>query len=314
MVHIVGAGLGGLSAAVDLVDAGYRVAFYEAAKTAGGRCRSFVDTVLNIVVDNGSHLLLSGNHAAVRYLTRGDGLKEMTRCEAAIPFADLKSGERWTLRPNSSRVPWWILDVNRRVPGTRARNTSRRLNLLRARTARAKSADVVDSVSARSTSGCGDRFMLAALNVEPAKPTHGSRRSFVQRDVQRRRQGVPAVDRPKGLSSAISTRRSAYLDERGVAFRLRRTCYAASASPQRSRASGRTQRGQDPRSDREDQVLLAVPPVVARAYVPGVTVPKRATAIVSCISASAPGRSPDVSSASSTACPNGCSRTGTTSR
>ena len=52
-VHIVGAGLGGLSAAVELSDAGYKdIRFYEAAKAAGGRCRSFVDTVLNIVVDN----------------------------------------------------------------------------------------------------------------------------------------------------------------------------------------------------------------------------------------------------------------------
>ena len=119
-VHIVGAGLGGLAAAVDLADAGYSdIRFHEAAKAAGGRCRSFVDTVLNIVVDNGSHLLLSGNWAAIAYLKKIDGLKEMTQCEAEIPFADLKSGERWTLRPNSSRVPWWILDSARRVPGTK---------------------------------------------------------------------------------------------------------------------------------------------------------------------------------------------------
>jgi uncharacterized protein with NAD-binding domain and iron-sulfur cluster len=39
-VHVVGAGLSGLSAAVRLVDAGRTVIVHEAAGHAGGRCRS----------------------------------------------------------------------------------------------------------------------------------------------------------------------------------------------------------------------------------------------------------------------------------
>src|SRR5205809_2993316 len=38
-VHIVGAGLAGLAAAVRLVADGRRIALYESSKQAGGRCR-----------------------------------------------------------------------------------------------------------------------------------------------------------------------------------------------------------------------------------------------------------------------------------
>ncbi|MEL6481897.1 MAG: NAD(P)-binding protein, partial [Pseudomonadota bacterium] len=67
-VHIVGAGLAGLSAALVAAEAGRPVAIWEAAGHAGGRCRSFHDTRLDRMIDNGSHLILTGNDAVARYL------------------------------------------------------------------------------------------------------------------------------------------------------------------------------------------------------------------------------------------------------
>ena len=67
-VHIVGAGLAGLAAAVRLTLQGRQVALYEAAAQAGGRCRSYFDRTLGRVIDNGNHLLLSGNRSAMAYL------------------------------------------------------------------------------------------------------------------------------------------------------------------------------------------------------------------------------------------------------
>ena len=67
-IHVVGAGLGGLAAAIRLAQSGRRVALYEAAGQAGGRCRSYYDTALDRRIDNGNHLLFSGNHAAMEYL------------------------------------------------------------------------------------------------------------------------------------------------------------------------------------------------------------------------------------------------------
>ena len=60
-VHVVGAGLAGLSAAVALAGRGERVVLHEAARQAGGRCRSYFDPALGLTIDNGNHLLLSGN-------------------------------------------------------------------------------------------------------------------------------------------------------------------------------------------------------------------------------------------------------------
>ena len=63
IVHIVGAGLAGLAAAVRLVGAGREIVVHEASGHAGGRCRSYLDAELGCRIDNGNHLLLSGNHA-----------------------------------------------------------------------------------------------------------------------------------------------------------------------------------------------------------------------------------------------------------
>src|SRR5579863_10218839 len=99
--HVVGAGLAGLAAAVALAKAGRRVALYESAEHAGGRCRSYFDAELGVRLDNGNHLLLSGNGSALDYLEMTGALGTFEPPgEAAIPFVDLTSGERWVLRPN----------------------------------------------------------------------------------------------------------------------------------------------------------------------------------------------------------------------
>lgn len=119
-VHIVGAGLAGLSAALVAAEAGRPVAIWEAAGHAGGRCRSFHDTRLDRMIDNGSHLILTGNDAVARYLARADAPDALTPGEAAFPMVDLDSGARFTLRLSNGPIPWWIFDANSRVPDTRA--------------------------------------------------------------------------------------------------------------------------------------------------------------------------------------------------
>lgn len=120
VAHVVGAGLAGLAAAVRLVRRGRRVAVYEAANQAGGRCRSYFDRTLGRVIDNGNHLLLSGNRDAHAYLAAIGALDSLVGpADARFPFLDLETGERWEVRPNRGPVPWWIALPSRRVPGTR---------------------------------------------------------------------------------------------------------------------------------------------------------------------------------------------------
>ena len=119
-VHVIGAGLAGLAASVALAAAGRPVSLYESGQHAGGRCRSFVDPELGCLIDNGNHLLLAGNTAAISYVERIGALDTFEPPgDAVIPFIDLATGERWSLLPNAGRIPWWVLSGNRRVPGTR---------------------------------------------------------------------------------------------------------------------------------------------------------------------------------------------------
>lgn len=118
-VHIIGAGLAGLGAAVRLTTNGVRVALHESAGHAGGRCRSFYDEALDRVIDNGNHLLLSGNYTVMEFLDAvGSRDSLIGPQDPAIPFIDLATGVRWAVRPNAGRLPWWIFMPSRRVPGT----------------------------------------------------------------------------------------------------------------------------------------------------------------------------------------------------
>lgn len=132
-VHVIGAGLSGLSCALRLGLAGRRVAVYEAAGHAGGRCRSFVDESLGCLIDNGSHMLMGANEATRGFLFdigSHDALQEVA--PAAFPFHDVRSGQSWCVRPNAGPVPFWMWMRGRRVPGTHIRDYLAAFRLARA--------------------------------------------------------------------------------------------------------------------------------------------------------------------------------------
>lgn len=118
-VHVIGAGLAGLGCALQLAGQGAAVRLYEATAHAGGRCRSYYDQQLERWIDNGNHLVFSGNHAVAEHLKAvGAAGSMIDPGAAAFPFLDLASGKRWTLRLNEGRLPWWAFDPARRLPGT----------------------------------------------------------------------------------------------------------------------------------------------------------------------------------------------------
>ncbi len=120
-IHVIGAGLSGLAAAVRLAERGERVVVHEQAGQAGGRCRSYEDPQLGMMIDNGNHLLLSGNHAAIGYLAAiGAGDRLIGPDKAEFAFMDLKSDERWMVRINDGVIPWWLFNANARPAGTSA--------------------------------------------------------------------------------------------------------------------------------------------------------------------------------------------------
>ncbi len=122
-VHVIGAGISGLAAAVAVVRAGGRAIVHETAGHAGGRCRSFFDSTLERTIDNGNHLVLSGNRAVHAYLdTLGAAARLTGPDRAEYPFVDVTTRERWCIRPSAGIIPWWVLSSRRRIPGTHARD------------------------------------------------------------------------------------------------------------------------------------------------------------------------------------------------
>ena len=165
-VHIVGAGLAGLAAATRLARAGRQVTLYEAAQQAGGRCRSYDDAELGCRIDNGNHLIVSGNLAAMAYISEiGAAATFSTRDKAIFPFIDLATGETWQVRPTEGLMPWWLL-----VPSRRAKGTSLLDYLDAERLARAgDNAVVTDIVDKRKTAyrRLWAPLCVAALNTAP---------------------------------------------------------------------------------------------------------------------------------------------------
>ena len=118
-IHIVGAGVAGLSAAVRLAGSGRQIFLYESAGHAGGRCRSYFDDHLGCRIDNGNHLLLSGNPSVHEYLRTIGASRELVGPKRAIfPFIDLSISKRWTVEIGKSSFPLWLLKKDRRIPDT----------------------------------------------------------------------------------------------------------------------------------------------------------------------------------------------------
>lgn len=275
-VHIAGAGLAGLSAAVRLIDHGFRVAVYEATNQAGGRCRSYHDPQLDMVIDNGNHLLLSGNRAALSYLdVVGARDKLVGPGTASVPFMDLKSGERWTLHANDGAIPWWILVPSRRVPCTSPLDYLSIFKLTRA-TPEQTIGEVLDCKGTLYDKLL-QPFLVAALNTEP-KESSASLAAAVMRETMlaggRNYHPLIAHD---GLSTAFVEPGLKYIEAKGgtVSFGQRVRALNFDGSRVASIDVGET----IPLAE-GDAVVLAVPPVVAGALVPHLTVPSEFRAIV----------------------------------
>lgn len=277
-VHVVGAGLAGLSAAVRLAEGGERVVLYEAAKAAGGRCRSYRDGTLGLEIDNGNHLLLSGNTAALDYvrLTGGSAALQSAR-EAAFDFADLGTGERWQVRPNAGRLPWWVLISDRRVPGTRIRDYLGPLGILRA----PPDAEIGSVMACHGLlwERLWHPVLLAALNTEPEIAAAGPAAAILRETLGAGGRACNPIVATGGLSAAFVEPALAYLRARGADLRFGARLRAVETTPDRrvgALAFGETRVDLGP----ADTVILAVPPWVASDLVPGLSAPAEYRGIV----------------------------------
>ena len=277
IVHVIGAGLAGLSAAVDLSRRGVRVALHEATQQAGGRCRSYFDATLGMEIDNGNHLILSGNHATLAYLDLIGAREGLTKSSSAsFPFVDLKTGERWTLRANEGPIPWWILAPSRRVPGAPLSAYFELSKLLRppASAAIGETLHCAGPLYERLL----EPFLMSALNVEPKEGSAALAASVIRETLAAGGRHYHPLTVSDGLSKSFVDPALRFIGWCGgsVHFgqRLRGVKLDHARAVQLDFADASV-----PLSP-ADAVILATPPQVAGELIPDISTPTQFRAIV----------------------------------
>lgn len=277
MIHVVGAGLAGLSAAVTLAGQGQRVVLSEAARQAGGRCRSYHDSQLDMTIDNGNHLVLSGNPAVRRFLEAIGAQDRLTGpSAAAFPFFDVATGRHWTLRPNDGLVPWWILDSRRRVPETGIGEYVAIASLMRRHAGRR-----IDEVLP-CKGALWERFLrplfVSVLNTPPEEASADLAGAVMRETFAKGGRSIqPRVATPS-LAAAFVDPALERLRRAGTDIRLGRRL--ASLKLQDGKVAGLTFTDGEQVLGPHDTVILAVPPWTAQELLPGLTVPDAFCAIV----------------------------------
>jgi hydroxysqualene dehydroxylase len=276
-VHIIGAGLAGLSAAVKLASRGERVLVHEATAFAGGRCRSYHDAAIGMTIDNGNHLLLSGNRAALNYVRDIGSEHRLIGPESAqFRFVDLASGERWTLRFNDGRLPLWIFAPRRRVPGTGAFDYLPLARLLWPQPG--KTVGEVIACKGLIYSRLIEPLLLAALNIDPPQGSAKLAAAVIRETLAAGGRACRPLIAREGLAPTLIEPALAYLQQRGAVVRLGHELHAMRFGSDRVEALDFG--GEVAALAKEDAVILAVPPYAATALIQGLNAPTEFRAIV----------------------------------
>ena len=276
-VHIIGAGISGLSAAVRLAGAGFKVHVHEATQQAGGRCRSYFDAATNLTIDNGNHLLLSGNRHALAYarsIGTEAGLVGPKR--AQFPFVDLTTGQRWQLDLGDGRLPLWVFDEARRVPDTGLRDYLALMPLIWAKQGKL----VGDTIPCKGTlyQRLVQPLLLAALNVDPPEGSAGLAGAVVRETLLAGGQACRPLIARDGLSAVLVEPAVKLLQDNGAQVQfgheLREFAMAEGRIGELRFGGDAVVLGPD------EAVVLAVPPRPASALLPGLKTPSKFRAIV----------------------------------
>ena len=276
-VHIIGAGVSGLSAAVRLSNAGCQVHVHEATQQAGGRCRSYFDAATNLTIDNGNHLVLSGNRH-VRDYARAIGTEAglVGPARAQFPFVDISTGQRWQLDLGDSRWPTWVLDEARRVPDTGLFDYLKLAPIIWAGAGKL----VGDTIPCDGTlyQRLVQPLLLAALNCDPPEGSAGLAGAIVRETLLAGGEACRPLIARDGLSAVLIEPAVKLLEGRGASVRLSHELRAVATSGDRVNelnfGDDKIALGPD------DAVILAVPPRPAASLLPGLKTPTKFRAIV----------------------------------
>jgi len=275
-VHVIGAGLAGLSAATCLAQGSENVVLHEAGAQAGGRCRSYHDAALGMMIDNGNHVILSGNRSALAYLdTIGATDRMRGPHEAEFNFVDLATDERWQLRLGDGLLPWWIFSDARRVPNTRVRDYLVLARLMW----RPGEGTVGEAIpcSGALYERLIEPILLATLNNEPPEASARLAATLMRETLASGGRSCRPLIAQEGLSAAFVDPAIDYLKAYGATVYFEHELHDIGFKDGRATSLnfGSETVGLAP----EDVVIFAVPPNVAARLLPGLQTPNEFRAI-----------------------------------
>ena len=274
--HIIGAGLAGLSAAIQLAQKGFAVTLYEQASQAGGRARSFHDSHLDCTIDNGNHLLLSGNHSALDFLqTINASDRLIGPGNARFDFADLETNDRWTINFNRGPVPLWVLYEQSRIPGTSMMDYVTGLKLL---TAGDRSMASLFGDQGQMYRRFWEPFSVAVLNTLPHEAVGRLLLPVIRETLAKGSEYSKPLVARDGLSNTFVDPALKWLERRkaDIRFGQRITCLE---SENQNITAIKTARTSQAVID-GDVVVVATPPWVTPELVEGINAPDEFAPIV----------------------------------
>jgi hydroxysqualene dehydroxylase len=277
-VHIIGAGISGLSAAVRLANAGHTIHVHEATQQTGGRCRSYFDAATNLTIDNGNHLLLSGNrHARAYARSIGTEAGLVGPKTAQFPFVDIATGQRWLLDLGDSRLPLWVFDDDRRVPDTNIFDYLALAPLVWS----SESRKVGDAIRCEGTlyQRLVQPLLLAALNVDPPEGSAGLAGAIVRETLLAGGQACRPLIARDGLSAVLVEPAIKLLQEKGAHIHLGHELRQFADGGERV-TSLKFGADDEIAIGADDAVVMAVPPRAAASLMPGLKTPTKFRAIV----------------------------------
>ncbi|RZF31591.1 FAD-dependent oxidoreductase [Paraburkholderia sp. UYCP14C] len=274
LVHVVGAGVAGLAAAVQLQRRGARVVLHEAQDHAGGRCRSYYDARFGAPLDSGNHIVLSAHAATLNYLRAIGAADELVGpAQPEYPFIDLATGSRWTVRLSPGRLPWWIFDAQARVPNTAPTDYLSLVPLLFAKPGRSVAQTM------RCDGPLWDRLLRpllqALLNLEPRDASAELTGALVRETLLAGGLACRPLVARNGLGSAFVDPALRLLQHGGATIRLGSRLRDITFAADPARVQALHFADDSIALGANEAVILALPPDAAATLVPGLRAPTR---------------------------------------
>jgi squalene-associated FAD-dependent desaturase len=274
-VIVIGGGLSGLSAAVDLCLRGHKVTVLEQRHRCGGRAYSYVDKKTGDTVDNGQHLLMGCFRNTRRFFQMIGSLDKLTiQRNLEVTFHHRQKGFV-TFRCPSLPSPFHLIAGILRLNTISVRDRLRLLSLLAKVGAQNKRAPINDGMtvdewltSCNQTEECKESFWnviaTATLNESPKQASASLFVKVLREAFLNGRDGSVLMVPNKGLSDLYVDDAQRYIHEHGGEVinrtRVRRVIFSGERAAAVELSTGRRLRTRE--------IISSIPPLDLLSILP----------------------------------------------